>query len=198
LIAIVKQPFGESFPDRLFEFAMTNKSDFVKSGVGTSGNYNPEYRNSVYLRDCAEVYDWLKPILDARRAEFARATGVLLDGTLEHEIELVSHGDGAYFRRHIDTFTGAVRSVESERILSAVYYFHREPRRFSGGRLRFFPLRASAPPDAVADVVEPERDTLALFASWLPHEVEQVHCGSSEFADSRLSLNIWFRRLRES
>ena len=51
----------------------------------------------------------------------------------ELELELVAHGDGAFFGRHIDIFTGADANIGQQRILSAVYYFHTQPKGFSGG-----------------------------------------------------------------
>jgi Rps23 Pro-64 3,4-dihydroxylase Tpa1-like proline 4-hydroxylase len=59
------------------------------------------------------------------------------------ELELVANNDGAFFSRHIGTFTGDGRKA-SDRVLSAVYYFHTEPKAFAGGAPRFYSLGAEA------------------------------------------------------
>jgi Rps23 Pro-64 3,4-dihydroxylase Tpa1-like proline 4-hydroxylase len=110
------------------------------------------------------------------------------------ELELVAHGDGAFFGRHIDTFTRAAANIDQQRILSAVYYFHARPKGFSGGALRLFALSAVAGKDAEFLDIEPEHDTLVVFPSWVPHEVCKVSCPSGSFADSRFAVNCWFCR----
>jgi Rps23 Pro-64 3,4-dihydroxylase Tpa1-like proline 4-hydroxylase len=49
------------------------------------------------------------------------------------ELELVAHGDGAFYNRHIDTFTGeAASDPRHRRVISGVYYFNAQPKSFSG------------------------------------------------------------------
>jgi Rps23 Pro-64 3,4-dihydroxylase Tpa1-like proline 4-hydroxylase len=105
------------------------------------------------------------------------------------ETELIAHGDGAFFGRHIDDG----RVVGSRRIISAVYYFHALPKAFSGGALRLHSLATSDQQRAVVDI-EPDYDTLVFFPSVFPHEVLPVKCPSLQFSDSRFSINIWIRR----
>jgi len=59
------------------------------------------------------------------------------------ELKLTAHGDGAYFRPHIDMSIGPDRqplgaTPGEDRLLSAVYYFYAEPKAFSGGQLRLY------------------------------------------------------------
>ena len=104
----------------------------------------------------------------------------------EAEIELVAHGDGGFYRPHIDTFTGDGDSAGANRRLSLVYYFHRRPRAFSGGRLRLLALDGSQP---VA--IEPTHDSLLAFPSFAPHEVEPVSSPQDSFENCRFAVNIW-------
>jgi SM-20-related protein len=90
------------------------------------------------------------------------------------EVELVAHGDGAFFKRHIDTRTHQDSSViVTHRIISAVYYFHVLPKAFSGGVLRLHSLAASGRRGTFIDI-EPDFDTLIFFPSFFPHEVLPV------------------------
>lgn len=48
------------------------------------------------------------------------------------QVELVAHGDGAFYRRHIDTATGPVHQ-KGPRRLSMVWYGHHQPKAFPAG-----------------------------------------------------------------
>jgi Rps23 Pro-64 3,4-dihydroxylase Tpa1-like proline 4-hydroxylase len=51
------------------------------------------------------------------------------------ELQVTASNDGDYSRLHRDS------DGRDTRELSFVYFFHREPRRFSGGELRIYPTR---------------------------------------------------------
>jgi SM-20-related protein len=102
---------------------------------------------------------------------------------------VVAHGDGAFFTEHRDTVVEG-QKVIIRRIISAVYYFHRLPKSFSGGVLRIYPLAGREKSDAFVDI-EPVNDTLIFFPSRFPHEVLPVSCPSGQFEDSRFAINCW-------
>jgi Rps23 Pro-64 3,4-dihydroxylase Tpa1-like proline 4-hydroxylase len=54
------------------------------------------------------------------------------------EMQITASGDGDYFRLHSDS------DAKSTREISFVYYFHREPRRFSGGELRLYQSKTTS------------------------------------------------------
>src|SRR5690606_6893562 len=108
-----------------------------------------------------------------------------------YEMELVAHNDGAFFARHIDTFTGANGLPPTQRMISAVYYFFETPRRFSGGELRLYPVLGGV---ANWADIEPVCDTLVCFPSFAPHEVLPIACPSGQFAHSRFAINTWICR----
>lgn len=120
------------------------------------------------------------------------------------ELELAAHGEGAHYKAHVDVSYGAGRrpvgaGPGEDRVLSAVYYFYREPKAFSGGELRLFrfDVRPSAADEAALDDhldVEPLQNSLVAFAPWVTHEVRHVDCPSGRFADYRFALNCWFCR----
>lgn len=108
------------------------------------------------------------------------------------ETEVAVHEDGGFYRRHIDTFTGKYQESEA-RALSCVLYFYREPKRFSGGHLRLFPLPMTAATSQPLEV-EPINNTLVAFPSWYPHEVMKTSVPSRRFEDSRFSINCWLHK----
>jgi Rps23 Pro-64 3,4-dihydroxylase Tpa1-like proline 4-hydroxylase len=80
-------------------------------------------------------------------------------------------------------------------MLSAVYYFHRMPKAFSGGCLRLH--RIGARPGDIGMDVTPIDNSLVVFPSWAPHEVLPVRCLSGAFGDSRFAVNCWVYRARQ-
>ena len=84
-----------------------------------------------------------------------------------------------------------------DRVISAVYYFYREPKGFSGGALRLYRFGADAQDpaaDAGSIAFEPRQNSLVCFPSWAKHKVEAVSCPSGKFEDYRFGLNCWFCR----
>ena len=108
------------------------------------------------------------------------------------ELGLVCHNDGDYYRRHIDAAV-MTKGQNATRAISVVFYFHPEPKGFSGGQLRLHPFSARAATAAFTDL-SPQQNRLVAFPSWAPHEVMPVSCSSGAFAASRFSVNCWIHR----
>jgi Rps23 Pro-64 3,4-dihydroxylase Tpa1-like proline 4-hydroxylase len=170
---------------------------------GSKGKLDPEFRTALTCRDFEEVRPMLEQRLRAALPELQQATGTTGEAP-SLELELAAHGDGAHYKAHVDISYGAGRrpvgaGPGEDRVLSAVYYFYREPKGFSGGELRLFrfDVRPSAAGQAEADDhfdLEPLENSLVAFAPWVTHEVRNVHCPSGRFADYRFALNCWFCR----
>lgn len=108
------------------------------------------------------------------------------------EIQVTASGDGDFYRMHRDA------DSRSTRILTFVYFFHLEPRGFSGGELRIFDDRRVSG-HAHADsshLVSPRQDTLVLFPSRSPHELLPVRVPSQRFSDHRFTINGWIHRAK--
>ena len=163
----------------------------------TGEQYNPEHRDSLSSRDLAEFGEALKVRIAKMIPALRRDLG-MSDFLLDHvELELAAHGHGGHFHDHVDT----VHEKGAGRIMTAVYYFFAEPRRFSGGELRLYgwwrgDAEGAHPPPHL--YITPQHDSLLIFPSWAYHEVMPVNCPSGDFADSRFSINCWvWRKLPE-
>lgn len=173
---------------QLLDFAQTSRDRFKAADVGY-GEHNRtdlSYRRSSKLKALGE----LESELEARaRAALPTMCEQLDCSPLEpdrFELEMVAHGDKAFFTRHEDIVMRP--EMTSYRALSAIYYFHRQPKSFSGGVLRLYAFAAKEGP--FVDI-EPINDRLIFFPSWLPHEVLPVACPSGRFEDSRFAINCW-------
>jgi len=127
-------------------------------------------------------------LLDAVPA-LASALGIAPFAVDAVQLSLIAYNDGDFYRRHVDTETSPAR--KSDRVLSAIYYFHAEPKAYSGGELR---LHAFNPASDRYDDIAPEQNGLLAFASFARHEVRPVTCPSGRFEDSRFAINCWVRR----
>jgi SM-20-related protein len=179
--------------DRLLDYAVTNQHRFQPTTIGNTSELNPSVRISHKLDDLgtlkAELEGRILPmaptlISDLRVTPFAPA---------RCEVEMVAHGDGAFYSRHVDTDTSQGDRSNMHRMVSGVYYLNAEPKSFSGGALRLYSF---GPFDANSDFVdiEPVHNTLVVFPSWVLHEVLPVTCPSKRFIDSRFALNCWLWR----
>jgi Rps23 Pro-64 3,4-dihydroxylase Tpa1-like proline 4-hydroxylase len=195
----------------LLRWVLENENRFRPAKLigeqGSRGKLDPEFRTALTCRDLDEV----RPMLEARLRDalpvLQKATGTTGEAP-SIELELAAHGEGAHYKPHVDISYGAGRQpvgaeTGEDRVLSAVYYFYREPKAFSGGELRLFrfDVRPSAAAEAAPDDhidLEPLQNTLVGFAPWVTHEVRPVDCPSGKFPDCRFALNCWFCRKLES
>jgi SM-20-related protein len=178
----------------LLDFAIGRQADYRPTGVGPdpAGSVKPDVRVSLGLRDLGPFEPLLEAAVRAAAPGLIAELGMAPIEISQIELQLVAHGDGAFYKRHIDTAT--LGNTRAPRILSGVFYFHREPKAFSGGALRLYAIGDEA---RFVDV-EPERNALVAFPSWAPHEVLPVARPSDDFADSRFAINCWVRTTREA
>ncbi len=188
--------FGQALVDKLLAHVAQNQARFRDSSVAsnlTDDKVNRSVRISSILSDFgdlkAEIKNHFKTALPEVVAQL-KVPGFELAGT---EREIVAHGNGAFYKRHIDTFTGS--NANSVRALTAVYYFHTQPKQFTGGELRLLPLRYSDAETNYLDI-EPMNDRALFFPSWVPHAVMPVFSESGCFEDSRFAINCWYHKSR--
>jgi SM-20-related protein len=188
--------FGQALVDKLLAHVVQNQARFRESSVASSSsdqNVNRTVRISSILSDFGDLKAEIKNRFKAALPEVVaqlKVPGFALAGT---EREIVAHGNGAFYKRHIDTFTGA--SGSTVRALTAVYYFHAQPKQFSGGELRLLPLRHNEAESNYLDI-EPLNDRALFFPSWVPHSVMPVALESTDFIDSRFAINCWYHKSR--
>jgi len=179
---------GEERAEGLLSYALAEESRFKPTKVSDDGKglYDPTVRRSSVLKDLGPFAEILREKALALQTDLEAAFGMGHTPTKSTQIELVAHGDGGFYQPHIDTFTGGEFIPGDSRRLSLIYYLHRRPRRFAGGRLRLFELGGQQTID-----VDPAHDSLLAFPSFASHEVELVSCPGGSFADSRFAVNIW-------
>jgi SM-20-related protein len=175
----------------LLNYARERESLFRPSGVNTRQGVRVDRNVRISLKTgpVPEVAAEIEGRVRESIPQIFHALGADLFQPSSYETEIVAHGDGAFLRTHRDAKPG----LPHGRAISGVYYFYREPKRFSGGQLRLYSLSESKKPGTFVDI-EPENDSVVFFPPWFPHEVLPVSCASKQFMDSRFAINCWLRR----
>jgi len=178
----------------LLDYAIKQEGNYQLTGPATNTPDYPEHRDSLVLYYSPEFADI---ILNRVRAVFWKALEKLEipPFPITHiDAQLTAHNHGHYFRLHNDN--GSER--DETRMLTYVYYFHREPKAFTGGELLLYDTQwqgqyAYSKLENV-QTIEPLNNRIIFFYSGLMHEVLPVYCSSQQFADSRFTVNGWVRK----
>ncbi len=184
--------FPSEFQQQLLNYAITSRADYAQTGPATNNEFYQDHRNSLviyyprhtemFLERLHQVMPRVMQHLDLPPFEVARI-----------ETQLTAHNDQNYYKIHNDNSSPDTAA----RRLTYVYYFHQEPKAFSGGALAIYDTemregRAHAGPNS--EVIEPKNNSIVFFPSYYMHAVQAVHCPSRAFADSRFTLNGWIRQ----
>lgn len=183
--------------DHLLAQAIAAEDGFEPVGMKVGGSFVQvaEYRSSQHVPGAIDAA--LAPVGDAvgrSVPDLCAAVGMKPFEVSRLELGLTAHGDGDFYKAHIDARTDKPSErVTDLRLLSCVYYLHRRPAGFSGGLLALHGFNGAAPV-----MIEPVHNRLAVFPAFVPHEVLPVRCPSDDFADRRFSVNCWLRWKREN
>jgi len=188
---VVRDWLGKETVARLLRFAESNEHLLKDSGL----YYDQDGAHKISKEERVSKQMVLGNFEGELKAKMIDLVPVMFDrlginrfAPITIESVFVVHGDGAFFRPHIDTHLN--RDIEGGfRVISAVYYFHTLPTAFSGGLLRLYSLGMGSHVD-----IPPDCDTIVFFPSFFLHEVLPVKCPSPRFLDSRFAVNFWINR----
>jgi SM-20-related protein len=167
-------------------------SEVVSPGV-RGGIVETETRRSRVLMDLGRHRDLIISKLTAALPDALRRLGhpQFEISRVEAQITASNHGD--FFHWHSDNGLDAIAGRE----ITFVYFFHREPKPFTGGELRIYDSRWEQNhyvPAGGYRAIVPEQNQLVVFHSSLTHEITQVQSPSQLFTDSRFTVNGWFHK----
>lgn len=172
---------GAGNAEALWRFALAHESAFTPGETSEFG------RQAAYLPIDSQV---LRQAL-ANCLPLARSVlGVNAPG-VKVATQITAYGDGAGFAAHTDAGELGFDPVHQ---LTGLYYFHRRPKPFTGGRLRIYDVAARDGRAWRADTyreITPDFDTLLLFPGTAYHEVLPTSCPSKAFEDHRFAVNAW-------
>jgi SM-20-related protein len=135
---VFAQFFQAAFVDRLLDHAISNRSRFQPSTISNASEFNPSKRISHRLSDLGTLAREIESRLMSMAPTLMSDLHVTPFEPVRYEIEMVVHGDGAFYTTHVDTDIAPGARTDMHRMVSGVYYFNAEPKRFSGGALRLY------------------------------------------------------------
>lgn len=176
--------------DELLAYAVISQDQFQ---AGTVTTYEPDVRqNLVILNFGDSVHSRLfENRLLVHYPLFARALGIPVFPLAPIESQLTAAGDGYYFKVHTD------EAPDVPRVLTCVYYLHRQPRGFAGGELRLYDVIEEGDARRSAETftaLAPVANRLVVFPSNEFHEALPVRCPSKAFEDNRFAVTTWLHR----
>jgi Rps23 Pro-64 3,4-dihydroxylase Tpa1-like proline 4-hydroxylase len=166
-----------------FRDASTSHSDGVRVDFG--------FRIAKEMRGIRPIRSWFLPLLKrAVGPPLLASLGIAAFEPGDWEMSVTRHDDGGVLRIHRDR--GAINHL---RALSYVFYFHREPRRYSGGDLLLFDeTDRNAPRDLTAFTrLAPLNNSLVFFSPDRLHCVTQIRADPDP-RNARWTINGWLRK----
>lgn len=177
---------------QLFEHVLKHEKDFRSSTIIDPASGKPVVNERLRRSKTIDQLGGLKALFTDRLKEVLSPVLARLNhpgfALGDIEIQITASGDGDYFRMHRDG------DNDSTRELSFVYFFHQEPRRFSGGEFRIFDaqkIEGKYVPTDLSQTLSPRQDMIVFFPSRNEHEILPVRVPSRAFADSRFTVNGW-------
>jgi SM-20-related protein len=193
-VMIIDDFLGGAEAERLLRYAIANESGFQTSKVAlwSEGIVDKSRRVSRVSADVDAVMPSIEPAIRKAVDAAIPKLGLVNVDSYRLEPELAWSGDGGFFQMHTDT----LRYRTSHRVMTTVYYFHRQPKAFTGGQLHLYGLGGQADSDACHEI-EPRFDRMVFFPSWFPHEVLPVRCNTGAFANGRFAITCWVHKTQE-
>jgi SM-20-related protein len=173
----------------LLKFVEAHASEFKPSKV--FGSRRSKARRSLVLDDLGDFGEMFRERVRSDLPAVLKKLQIPYFTISEIECQITSHNDDHYFVRHIDSGISA-----TSRVVTFVYYFHNEPRRFDGGSLRLYKGKLENGIYTCGETnvdINPKNNTMLFFPSACYHEVLPIKCSSGEFKDSRFTVNGWVR-----
>ena len=173
----------------LLDWTVQQERQFQPSTTSTQA---VDYRKSLVLYTLPEIGELFSQKIHAALPLVLDQLAIAPFQPTQIETQLTAHNDGHYYRVHNDSDSADTCT----RVLTYVYYFHHQPKAFTGGDLRVYDSHIQQNTYVQAEsfhTVEPLDNSIVFFPSHVMHEVLTIHCPSRAFLDSRFTINGWIR-----
>ena len=199
-LIIIRDIFTKKENAEIFAEAIKNKKDFQPSS--TAGQKKSFRTNLMATYDIIYNKDRTKSKLltlidkNFKNMKFGEILESfvfpinLLGQTNTHESQVSRYGDqGQAYKWHQDAFV-----ANNERLITLVYYFNKEPKKYKGGEIQF--TRSPIHDGKIVDknetniTITPENNMMVIFGSKVAHTVLPT-TSPKTFDSGRFSVNIW-------
>lgn len=188
--------FSADQQERLWQSLTAESASLTPAGVysgGTQPRVDGETRVAQLLERADSVRAWFLPWLEEVivRANILPRLGLAPFAVGKRELQVTGHSDGGFFSVHSDASANPAAPTWARHV-TFIYYFHRLPRRFTGGDLLLFDPPSSG--DLSFARIDPTHNTLVFFQSNQLHTVTPVQSPSPDPLDGRWTVNGWLHR----
>lgn len=176
--------------EQLLNYVLAKQAEFRPTSTATKEN---NYRQSLVLHSFKEFSELIMLRVKAVLPEILAQLQLPSFAAKQVEAQITAHNHGDYYKVHNDNGSPEAASRE----LTYVYYFHRQPKAFTGGELRVYDTKVENNFYVQAEssrLVDPRNNSIVFFLSRYLHEVLPISCPSEAFADSRFTINGWVRK----
>jgi Rps23 Pro-64 3,4-dihydroxylase Tpa1-like proline 4-hydroxylase len=176
--------------DDLLAYALAQEGGFAPAAV-RRGAVDYSGRRRAWTRpDLGDLREPFREAIVRRLPQLFAGLGMESFQPALIEFELSAHRDGDFFRPHVDTYVRKQGGEgDTDRVVTAVYYFHAQPRGFTGGEFAIHPFGEGEPV-----VVEPKDNRLLAIPAFAIHEVRPIACPGNAFRSARFAVNVWLNR----
>ncbi|NES06176.1 MAG: proline hydroxylase [Okeania sp. SIO2F4] len=178
---------------QLLNYVLPKESDFVPAVVSNESATNMfksyENRRALVLQSFAKFEELIVEKNQEILPDVFTKLNIPEFSIAKFETQLTAHNHGNFYKTHVDN-----QYPVDKRVITYVYYFHQEPKAFTGGNLRIYDSKIQGKYYSKADTfktIEPQNNSIVFFLSSYLHEVLPVSCPSQGFADSRFTINGW-------
>ena len=187
---LIENFLSQSENKQLLNYVLQRKSDFSPTTTSTKAE---NYRRSLVLHSFPKFRELIVNRIKEIFPDVLNKLNIPIFSIAEIESQLTAHNDQNFYKVHNDN--GSPNTAT--RVLTYVYYFYREPKAFTEGKLIIYDSQIQGKHYVKATTfktIEPTNNSIVFFLSRYMHEVLPVTCPSQDFADSRFTINGWIRR----
>jgi len=179
----------------LLRFTLAHEAEFHASEVisPAGGGIDYQHRRSHVLDQAGSYQELILERVKTVLPSVLKRLNMEESPITRTEVQITASNDGDSFAVHTDDGHDEVAS----RYLTFVYFFHREPKQFTGGELRIHDSRLRGKQyvsEGGYRTIVPGENQIVFFPCAMVHEITPVQCPSKAFADSRFTLNGWIHR----
>jgi SM-20-related protein len=179
--------------NNLMTYVKGRRRDFKSSEVFDPDHKDDSYRRSKVLMDAGPFHKLFQKRLMFYLPRILRALDHPFFDVKRIEAQITVSNDGDYFRIHNDNTHANWPSRE----VTYVYFFHREPKQFTGGELVLYDTPSEAQGDSKLSErrrVTPQQNAIIFYQSSILHEILPMRCRNNTFDAGRFTLNGWLHR----
>jgi Rps23 Pro-64 3,4-dihydroxylase Tpa1-like proline 4-hydroxylase len=179
--------------DELIRYTLQHEQEFRNSEVvspsGEMGVRDYSHRRSRVLMESGSHEEVILNRIQLVLPHVLEQLGMEAFSITRTEVQITASNDGDFFRAHRDD----AQELIASRRLTFVYFFHREPQRFTGGELRLHDSLQNDKHSGTGgyETIVPQQNQIVFFPCSTLHEITPVRCASGAFADSRFTVNGW-------